>query len=219
MDQSLAMALPQEIPVRYTEEEAGYISFRPVVRQTFRLNELLDMVLSVTGKHSARIRQILRSGAVVFHFYRYWWQGFDIEEDELQSLLANFPDSEPWRPFRGNTCSAVLIESSGSPPRSSLELKRADAARKRLLRRRSFWDALLAEAVSNLPAYDVYSYIHHADLYRLDLTPDSRARLADAASRAPRSLRRELETIHQAARAVFVCPRPEASRPGDRVSF
>ena len=44
------MALPQEIPVRYTEEEAGYVSFRPVVRQTFRVHELLDMILSVTGK-------------------------------------------------------------------------------------------------------------------------------------------------------------------------
>ena len=82
------MALPQEIPVRYTEEEAGYVSFRPVVRQTFRVHELLDMVLSVTGKQPERIRQILRSGTVVFHFYRYWWEGFEAGEAELQALLA-----------------------------------------------------------------------------------------------------------------------------------
>ncbi len=71
-----AMPLPEAIPIRYTEEEAGYVSFRPVVRQSFRPDQLLDMVLSVTGKDVARIKQILRSGTVVFHFYRYWWTGF-----------------------------------------------------------------------------------------------------------------------------------------------
>src|SRR2546428_196706 len=34
------MSLPESIPVRYTEEEAGYISVRPVVRQSFQLAEL-----------------------------------------------------------------------------------------------------------------------------------------------------------------------------------
>ena len=87
------MALPETIPVRYTEEEAGYVSFRPVVRQTFRLNELLDMVLSVTGKDPERIQQILRSGTVVFHFYRYWWQGFEIAEAELRRTARAFSRS------------------------------------------------------------------------------------------------------------------------------
>ncbi len=93
------MALPETIPVRYTEEEAGYVSFRPLVKQIFSLNELLDMVLSVTGKEPERIRQILRSGTVVFHFYRYWWQGFEIAEAELAPLLARFPDPDPSREF------------------------------------------------------------------------------------------------------------------------
>ena len=44
------MALPQEIGVRYAEDDAGYVSMRPVVKQTFRLNELADMVVSVVGK-------------------------------------------------------------------------------------------------------------------------------------------------------------------------
>ena len=51
------MPLPETIPVRYTEEEAGYVTVRPLVRQTFRLDELLDMILSVAGKDAA-----LRSG-------------------------------------------------------------------------------------------------------------------------------------------------------------
>jgi hypothetical protein len=64
------MPLPDAIPVRYTEEEAGYVSFRPVVRQSFRPDQLLDMVLSVTGKDPSRIKQIFRSGTVVFNLKR-----------------------------------------------------------------------------------------------------------------------------------------------------
>jgi hypothetical protein len=58
--------LPETIPVKYTEEEAEYVSIRPVVRQSFRAAELVDMVLAVTGKDLPRIQQILRSGTVVF---------------------------------------------------------------------------------------------------------------------------------------------------------
>ncbi len=52
------MPLPQQIPVRYTEEDAGYVSVRPVVKQVFRLHELADMVVSIasyfkTSKHSS----------------------------------------------------------------------------------------------------------------------------------------------------------------------
>jgi len=52
--------LPETIPVRYTEEEADNFSIRPVKRQTFRLRELVDMVLRVTGKDLPRVQQILR---------------------------------------------------------------------------------------------------------------------------------------------------------------
>ena len=88
------MPLPETIPVKYTEEEAEYLSVRPVVRQTFRLRELVDMVLAVTGKDAARVQQILRSGTTVFHFYRYWWPAVEAGEDELAPLLAEFPDPD-----------------------------------------------------------------------------------------------------------------------------
>jgi hypothetical protein len=64
----VSVPLPETIPVKYTEEEAEYLSMRPLVRQTFRLAELVDMVVSVTGKDPGRIQQILRSGTVVYHF-------------------------------------------------------------------------------------------------------------------------------------------------------
>ena len=73
------MPLPETIPVRFTEEEAEYVSIRPVRRQIFKLRELVDMVLSVTGRDLPRVQQILRTGTIVFHFYRYWWQGFETD--------------------------------------------------------------------------------------------------------------------------------------------
>ncbi len=203
------MAPPETIPVRYTEEEAGYVSFRPVVRQVFSLNELLDMVLSVTGKEPDRIRQILRSGTVVFHYYRYWWQGFEIADAELSALLARFPDPDPSRPFRIENCSAALIEDNSMPPHILIDIERAVASRTNLFRRRSFWDALAsaAAAAEGPAAYHGYSYARRADLYRLELSHEQRAALLAAAARAPRNLRREVGVFERSSRIVFVCPR------------
>lgn len=201
------MALPQTIPVRYTEEEAGYVSFRPLVRQSFTFNELLDMILSVTGKDAERIRQILRSGTVVFHFYRYWWQGFEVSGGELAPLLGSFPDPDPTRAFRSEHCTVALIEDGAAPPRLLIEVERAAASRTSLFRRRSFWDALLSAAAAGAAGYHGYSYARRGDAYRVELTEEHRATLIAAAARAPRNLRRELMLLDRAARIVFVCPR------------
>lgn len=206
------MTLPEAIPVRYSEEEAGYVTFRPVVRQTFRRDELLDMILSVTGKDPGRIRQILRSGTVVFHFYRYWWEGFEAGEDELNALLAGFPDSDPTRAFSPAACTLALLESGESPARTPLELHRGELSHKRLLRRRSFWDELLAAGAAGPLAYQGYSHAHHADMYRVPLTDDWRARLdAAAESLAPRFWRTPLRALSHTAGIVFICPRTSAT--------
>jgi len=203
--------LPETIPVRYTEEEAQYLSVRPVVRQTFRLHELIDMVLGVTGKDLARVCQILRSGTVVFHFYRYWWQGFEADAEELVAFLARFPDADPTRAFRAAQCTAVLLESGGDPPRHSLELAREPASRKRLLRSRSFWDWLLALAQEEPVVYRGYSYAHHADLYERALSPEQLAALRRQAARlAPRDVQAQLRHLPAVSRMVFICLRKAA---------
>src|SRR3974377_495803 len=107
------MPLPQQIPVRYSEEEAGYVSMRPVVKQIFRLHELTDMVVSVAGKDAERVRQIFRAGTVVYNGYRYWWESRGAELPEIERLLAPFPDDEPSRPFDLTKATAVLLESGG----------------------------------------------------------------------------------------------------------
>src|ERR1700739_2438631 len=121
------MALPNQIPLRYSDEEAGYVSMRPVVRQTFRLNELIDMVVSVVGKDPARVQQILRTGTVVYNGYRYSWESLSADLPEISTLLEPFPDDDPSRPFDSSHASAVLVESGGGTQRAVIELSRQDA--------------------------------------------------------------------------------------------
>jgi hypothetical protein len=200
--------LPETIPVRYTEEEAGYVTVRPLVRQTFRLDELLDMILSVAGKDVARIRQLLHSGTVVYHFYRYSWAGFDVNESELEAALAKFPDADPARPFAPERCTNAVFDSAGANPRHLLDLDRAAASKRRIFRGQSFWERLVEIAAEERPTYQKYSYGRRADLYRLDLDAENMSRIEDAANRlASGKLRAALRVLDAAATIVFVCPR------------
>jgi hypothetical protein len=204
--------LPDSIPVKYTEEEAEYLSVRPVVRQAFSSTELVDMVVSVAGKDLARVQKILSAGTVVFHSFRYWWTGFEADPAALRELLQKYPDADPSRAFRAEDCAEVILESSGSPPRHSLRIRRDEAGKRRLLRSRSFWDNLMNLARNAAPTYREYSYSQHGDIYALSLTPEQIARLAREATRsAPRTLRADLAVLSAISQIVFVCPRP-ASR-------
>jgi hypothetical protein len=200
--------LPETIPVRYTEEEAGYVTVRPLVRQTFRMDELLDMILSVAGKDVTRIRQLLRSGTVVYHFYRYSWAGFDASEAELAAALARFPDADPARPFAAGLCSNAIFVSAGANSRPQLDLEHATASKRRLFRGQSFWERLMEIAAEANPSYQEYSYSLRADLYRLDLNAQTISLIAEAANRlATGKLRSALHVLPDAASVVFVCRR------------
>lgn len=213
------MPLPETIAVKYTEEEAEYLSMRPLVRQTFRAPELVDMIVQVAGKDSARVQQILRAGTIVFHSFRYWWQGFDPDVAALAEILSKYPDADPGRPFRAADCSEVILESSGSPPRHSLSITKGSVAKAtnplqkiaRVLRNRpTFWQVLMhfAEEAQPHPRYREYSYTRRADLYSIALTAQQIAHLAQEAARhAPRTLRAEILEPPAISQIVFVCPR------------
>lgn len=214
------MPLPETIAVKYTEEEAEYLSMRPLVRQTFRAPELVDMIVQVAGKDSARVQQILRAGTIVFHSFRYWWQGFDPDAAALAEILAKYPDADPTRPFRAADCVEVILESSGSPPRHSLRIERDAAAKAsplhkiaRALRHApTFWQRLMNFAAEAHPRYREYSYTRRGDLYSIALNPDQIARLAhEAALHAPRTLRAEFLEPPAISQIVFVCARPTAN--------
>jgi len=135
------MPLPETISVRFTEEDAGYVTVRPVVKQMFRLVELADMVVSVTGKNVSRVQQILRTGTVVYNGYRYWWDGFPSNESEVTGLLALFPDDDPSRPFDPAQVTAVSLEIGGGTKRSLVTITSSEASPKKLYNKRSPWES------------------------------------------------------------------------------
>jgi len=173
------------------------------------------MVVQVVGKDPHRVQQILRAGTVTFRSYRYWWDGFAPDSAALQEILDTYPDSDPSRPFAVERCTAVILESSGSPPRHSLRITREEATKKRGLRALfgtgNFWDAVMKFATEtgakNLH-YKEYSYAFRADLYSRTLNAEEVVRLAGDANRfAPRELRVELISLPSVSQIVFVSPR------------
>jgi hypothetical protein len=202
------MPLPEQIPLRYTEEDAGYMSVRPVVKQTFRLHELVDMVVSVAGKDAARVQQIFRSGAVVYNGYRYWWDTLPAEREEIERLLLGFPDDDPSRPFEPEKATAVLVDIGGGAQRTVVEISRHDAVQKKLFAKQSPWDVLTAFATGKTARYEKYAHGRRADLYRLSLPFDQAQQLlAEMLAAAPRKLRHRWSTLRPPAAVTFVCPR------------
>ncbi len=202
------MPLPTQIPVRYTEEDAGFVSVRPVVKQTFQLHELVDMVVSVAGKDSARVLQIFRSGTVVYNGYRYWWDALQADREELDRLLLTFPDDDPARPFDPAQATAILLEIGGGAQRTIVEISRQDAVAKKFLGKHSPWEVLTNFAATRSPRYDKYNHARRADLFRLSLPFDqAQPLLAAILVAAPRKLKHRWSTLRPPAALTFVCPR------------
>jgi hypothetical protein len=208
--------LPETISAKYTEETVGHMSVRPVTPQTFRAAELVDMVVQVTGKDAHRVAQILRAGSITFHSYRYWWDGFSPEAEPLREILDTYPDADPSRPFAAEKCTAVILESSGSPPRHSLRITREEASKKRglfgIFSSGDFWEALMKFGADSGPRnrlhYREYSYALRADLYARALSAEEVVRLAGDANRyAARELRAELIGVPSVSQIVLVCAR------------
>jgi hypothetical protein len=209
------MPLPETIAMRFTEEDAGYVTVRPVVKQTFRLAELADMVLSVTGKNASRVQQIFRAGTVVYNGYRYWWDGFPSNEDEITGLLATFPDDDPTRVFDAAEVTAASLEIGGGTQRSLVGLARREASAKKLFNTRSPWEILLKAAQDSTPRYDKYSHADRADVYRLHLSPEvAAALLKQLLDASPRVLRKKLAALQPPAALLFFIPRTSSVGPG-----
>jgi hypothetical protein len=209
------MPLPETIAMRLTEDDAGYVTVRPVVRQTFRLAELADMVLSVTGKNASRVQQIFRAGTVVYNGYRYWWDGFASNEDEITGLLALFPDDDPSRLFNPAQVTAVSLEIGGGTQRSLVGIARREASAKRLFHKRSPLEILLSAAKDSTPRYEKYSHAERADVYRVHLPFEVAASLLKQIMAAsPRGLRRKLAALQPPAAILYFIPRTNSVGAG-----
>jgi hypothetical protein len=65
--------------------------------------------------------------------------------------------------------------------RQPIDIAREAASRKKLFRKSSFWDVLLAVAEATGLRYEIYSYSDRADIYHGTLNLESAARLHQAA--------------------------------------
>jgi hypothetical protein len=202
------MPLPQQIPLRYCDEGAGYLSMSPVVKQTFQLQELADLVVSVVGKDPTRVQQIFRTGSVSYNGYRYAWDPLNAPLPDFESLLSQFPEDDPSQSFNPSHAIAVLFEVGGGTQRTTVEVTRKEAADKKLFAQFTPWDLLLQLAAASPPRYEKYSYARRADLFRLTL-PYDRAQqlLAALLDAAPRALRHRWSTLRPPASLTFVSPR------------
>ena len=209
------MPLPEAIAIRFTEDDAGYVTVRPVVKQTFRLSELADMVVSVTGKNGVRVQQIFRAGTVVYNGYRYWWDGFASNDDEIKGLLALFPDDDPARVFNPAEVTAVSLEIGGGTQRSLVGITRREASAKKLFHKRNPWEILLKAAQDSTPRYEKYSHAERADVYRVHLSFEIAASLLkQILDASPRVLRKKLSALQPPAALLFFIPRTNSVGAG-----
>jgi len=179
------MALPESVRVKLLSEAAGYVTSTRVMQRDFAIQELMEALVAVAGKNIERIQQLLRTGSVVAGDYRYRWAGLEAAREDLEPLLAPFPDPWPERVFEPGRCVYAIIRAGVE----TIELPREQAARVRRQRGRamereggSFWDALLELARERPPRYESYSYRQRADVYSLEPAGAEVERLREAAA-------------------------------------
>lgn len=200
------MAHPEIIRVRLSPEDAGAISLAPVVAQDLPLAELIEIVVRVAGKDCDRVRRILEAGTLLSGATRYRWAGWEATREEVERLLAPFPDPEPARAFAPELCVAAAFEDAIG---RRLEISRAVGARRRFLRRRAFWDALIELARTQPLRYVEYSYQHQADRYRMEISAETALALRSALRMVPfRSLADRLRRLSLAGVDFYVARRP-----------
>ena len=163
------MGLPDTVRVKLSSEEAGYLSFTPVVVRQMPLRELLEMILAVTGKDPDRVGEVLLRGTLVSGATRLRWERLPAAGENLRAALAEFPDPEPNRRFDARDCVCVVLKAA----EGRIEIPRRIGAAHRLLGRRSFWDALMDLAGPRPPRYVSYCYRQRADCYVAELTPQA----------------------------------------------
>jgi hypothetical protein len=171
------MALPDPVRVKLSSEAADFISLTPVVVQDFALLDLLERIVTTTGKDPDRVRDILRRGSIVSGATRLRWQAIECDPAELAAQLSALPEDDPTRPFDAGVCVCAVL--TGAQHR--IEIRKLAAAQRRLLRRRTFWDHVQGLAGGAPLQYAGYLYRDRVDRYRLPLDSSQRQALREAA--------------------------------------
>ncbi len=169
------MVLPPEVLVKISSEAAGSIAMTEVSVQSLPIRDLVEQMLGLTGKDTGRLQEILKRGSFVAGESRLRWQAFDAAAADLAPVLATFPDPEPERLFDPARCFHVLLLAG----RERLDIPRKVGVKRRLFRRRGFWEALMELGAS--AGYVGYSYKLRCDHYRMRIDVSQLAKVQAAA--------------------------------------
>jgi hypothetical protein len=167
--------------VKLSSEAADYVSITPVVARDMPVRELVEYMLGLTGKDEARIRELLLRGTLVSGASRLRWAGWQADDESIRSLLATFPDPDPGRRFAAEYCVRAILRGSRHPIAIPREIGSRRAVMASLLRRPSFWDALMAVGTAGAPQYREYSYRDRADVYHQPLGVPGTQKIREAA--------------------------------------
>lgn len=162
--------------MKISSEGIESAALTPVVAQEMATEELVRLMLGVTGKDAERVRELLARGSLVSGASRFRWTGVEADAAEVASFLTRYPDSDPSIRFDASRCTTVILKGAGTRP---LPVDREAGMKKRTFRRRSFWDELLALVDS--PAYVEYSHKERVDVFRQRLGTEAQRRLKEAA--------------------------------------
>ena len=176
--------------VRISSDAAGAISLTPVIVREMTLAELMDYVVGVCGKEGLRIHDVLARGTLVSGASRFRWEGFEVTPAQLTAELSRFPEPDPSRPFTPERCALAILRGGSH----QLPVARDAASKRRLFRRSSLWEHLLALGAS--AAYVGYSYREKADHYRAHVSAAAQSNLREATQLlAYSTLARQLDAI------------------------
>ncbi len=148
--------------MKISSEAAGAIAMAEVAVRSIPIRDLIEQMLGA-GKDVARVQEMLHRGSLVSGESRLRWDGFETDASDVGAILATFPDPDPARRFDAARCFHVQLLAG----REKLELSRKVGAGRRLFRRRSLWDVLMA--LGRSAEYAGYSYKLRCDHYRLRL--------------------------------------------------
>ena len=171
------MPLPDSVRVKLSSEAAESISITPVVIRDIPIRELIEHMLGITGKDTPRLVELLLRGTLVSGASRFRWTGWEAAGEDIDRLLATFPDRDPGRPFTPERCIRAALRGPGR----RIEIPREIGTRKPLFRRASFWDTLMGVAASSDARYVDYSYRDRADCYSAALSLPALERLRGSA--------------------------------------
>ncbi len=123
-------------------------------------------ILAVCGKDRGRVAAILAGGSLVSGDARYRWAPIVASPADIAGLLERFPDHDPTRELVAARCTRIVLRGV----RGDVEIT-PEIGRRRLFRRRNFWDEALPILAGLSPRCERYSYSDASDVFVATLTP------------------------------------------------